>query len=370
MRQHIDFARESISARQVKAIWQLAQVLRAQPDVWRQVEVGTEEAFFEFKRLLSLGPEVAVHYYTYMNTFGGRFANELKLETPDLANDFGPFCQALRLYASVPEPVGPVRAEKSTVDRLSWLNRWLLRQFEFYAQRREELRLLRSNTFGALRRALVHMGRRLHQDYKAIDAPEDIFYLRKEHLEPVLNLARQQPARSDQDAHWRERCLPLLTQLRILVKAAKESYAAFQSVPPPPAYFVSLNGDPIPSYDEKTETSGDENEAVGGVFRGTGCCVGKVTGRVRVFEEHAMPSEVDFDVLVAPRTDPGWILLIRLTKAMVVEEGNLLSHAASVAREFRIPTVIGVRNACTRLRTGQVVEVDGGSGTVMSSEAS
>ena len=364
LRQHIDFSRESISARQVNSMWHLAQFLRGQPEVWRQVELGTDEAAVEFKRLLSLCPDVAKQVYSYTHMFGGRFANELKLETPDLANDFAPFTQALRLYASLPQPVAGARVKTSTVDRLSWLNRWWLRQFEFYAQRREELRLLRSNTFGALRCALVHMGRRLHQDFKALDAPDDIFYLRKEHLEPVLTLARQQQARSDQDAQWRELCEPLLMRLRVFVKAAKESYTAYQSVPPPPADFVSLDGHPVPPHDEKQEMSADDDG--GGVLRGTGCCDGKVTGRVRVFEEYAMPSHIDFDVLAARRTDPGWILLIGLTKAMVVEEGNLLSHAASVAREYRIPTVIGVRNACARLRTGQVVEVDGGRGTVTS----
>lgn len=97
----------------------------------------------------------------YLQTFGGRFANELKLEAPDLANDFVPFCQALRAYASQPEPPAFAQSRQPTTSgsgrRLSWLDRWLLRKFEFYARRREELRLLRSNTFGGIRRVLVRL---------------------------------------------------------------------------------------------------------------------------------------------------------------------------------------------------------------------
>lgn len=132
------------------------------------------------------------------------------------------------------------------------------------------------------------------------------------------------------------------------------------------ADFVSLDGNPIPpSVEDEDEDKALPLVEVENVLRGTGCCDGKVSGCVRVFDECALPERVDFQVMVARRTDPGWILLIGLTKAMVVEEGNLLSHAASVAREYRIPTVIGVRDACARLRTGQTVEVDGNRGTIV-----
>lgn len=50
--------------------------------------------------------------------------------------------------------------------------------------------------------------------------------------------------------------------------------------------------------------------------------------------------------------------------AMVTDAGGALSHAAIVAREHNVPAVLGTVNATTVLRDGQVVTVDGTSGTV------
>jgi pyruvate,water dikinase len=74
------------------------------------------------------------------------------------------------------------------------------------------------------------------------------------------------------------------------------------------------------------------------------------------------------EVLVANRTDPGWVPLFPCASAVVVERGSVLSHSAIVAREFGIPCVVGVRDALARLREGQLVEVDGGAGTVTAVE--
>lgn len=57
LREHIAFARESISARQVKMMWGLAHFLKARKDVWAQVEHGSADAETEFRRLLSEWPE-------------------------------------------------------------------------------------------------------------------------------------------------------------------------------------------------------------------------------------------------------------------------------------------------------------------------
>ena len=42
----------------------------------------------------------------------------------------------------------------------------------------------------------------------------------------------------------------------------------------------------------------------------------------------------------------------------------MLSHSAIVAREMGIPAVVGVRGACERIRTGDLLRLDGARGTV------
>ena len=43
---------------------------------------------------------------------------------------------------------------------------------------------------------------------------------------------------------------------------------------------------------------------------------------------------------------------------------GILSHCAVVAREYRIPAVVGTGVATKMIRDGQVIEVDGDNGTV------
>ncbi|MFN2111393.1 MAG: PEP-utilizing enzyme, partial [Anaerolineae bacterium] len=40
------------------------------------------------------------------------------------------------------------------------------------------------------------------------------------------------------------------------------------------------------------------------------------------------------------------------------------SHGAVVSREYRIPAVLGTRDATTRIADGQMIEVDGDQGLV------
>jgi pyruvate,water dikinase len=70
------------------------------------------------------------------------------------------------------------------------------------------------------------------------------------------------------------------------------------------------------------------------------------------------------DILVAERTDPGWVMLFPLASGLVVERGSLLSHSAIVAREMGLPTVVGLEGAAAWLQTGDPVLVDGSTGCV------
>lgn len=102
-----------------------------------------------------------------------------------------------------------------------------------------------------------------------------------------------------------------------------------------------------------------------GVLRGTGASGGRASGPVRVVR-----GPDDFaavrpgDVLVCRETDPAWTPLFGVVAAVVTETGGLLSHAAIVARELRVPAVLGVPAATDVLRGAGTVTVDGDAGTV------
>jgi pyruvate,water dikinase len=70
------------------------------------------------------------------------------------------------------------------------------------------------------------------------------------------------------------------------------------------------------------------------------------------------------DILVAERTDPGWIPLYPTVAGILIERGSILSHSAIVAREMGIPTIVGIPGLLARLRTGDQVTMDGSTGSV------
>lgn len=69
-------------------------------------------------------------------------------------------------------------------------------------------------------------------------------------------------------------------------------------------------------------------------------------------------------VLVAPYTDPAWTPLFLTAGAAVVEVGSYLSHAGTVAREFGMPCVVDVAEATQKIRSGDLIAVDGNRGSV------
>jgi pyruvate,water dikinase len=70
-------------------------------------------------------------------------------------------------------------------------------------------------------------------------------------------------------------------------------------------------------------------------------------------------------ILVCPATDPAWLPLFANARGLVMETGGILSHGAILAREFGLPAVTGLPGACQNFQTGQVLRVDGSSGTVV-----
>ncbi|MCE7860647.1 MAG: hypothetical protein DYG86_12790 [Chloroflexi bacterium CFX2] len=99
-------------------------------------------------------------------------------------------------------------------------------------------------------------------------------------------------------------------------------------------------------------------------LQGVGCCSGIVTGKARVVYSVNEVSDLGGQVLVAERTDPGWVFLYPSASGILVERGSPLSHSAIVARELGKPIIVNIPNLTRRVRSGDRVEMNGGRGTV------
>jgi pyruvate,water dikinase len=154
----------------------------------------------------------------------------------------------------------------------------------------------------------------------------------------------------------------LADPLRPRIAARRAEYEHYAKLPVPD--YLGQPPQPMPWTDRfggpavPLEGAPDE-------IRGVGASAGRATARARVVTTlddamHLQPGEV----LVCPATDPSWTPLFALASALVTDSGGSLSHAAVVAREYRLPTVTGTHLATKRIQNGQMVEVDGTTGVV------
>ena len=110
-------------------------------------------------------------------------------------------------------------------------------------------------------------------------------------------------------------------------------------------------------------TGGDHAADKG--IQGLGANNGKVTGVARVIRDF---SEIDRlkegDILVTRFTDTGWTPKFAILSGIVTEYGGILCHAAIVSREYGIPAIVCCKDAMKKIRDGQIITVDGTTGTV------
>ena len=69
-------------------------------------------------------------------------------------------------------------------------------------------------------------------------------------------------------------------------------------------------------------------------------------------------------ILVVAATNPAWMHAFVRIAGIVTDQGGSLSHAAVVAREYRIPAVLGTQRATQEITQGQTIRIDGTNGTV------
>ena len=91
---------------------------------------------------------------------------------------------------------------------------------------------------------------------------------------------------------------------------------------------------------------------------------GVYEGRVRIVHDPSKTKLNQGEILCCHGTDPSWTPIFLTAGALVMEVGGLMTHGSVVAREYGIPAVVSLERITERLRDGQLIRVDGSSGTV------
>ena len=101
------------------------------------------------------------------------------------------------------------------------------------------------------------------------------------------------------------------------------------------------------------------------LVRGTGTGEKSVTGRAFVAEEGRDFNDFrEGDILVSPYTDKDMVAYIEKAAGLVVEEAGFTSHGAIVGLNLGLPTIVGAKDICNKLKTGDMILINAKSGTV------
>ena len=122
-------------------------------------------------------------------------------------------------------------------------------------------------------------------------------------------------------------------------------------------YFLRLD------KESKKSKSGDE--ITGQVAYGS---KKTVSGKVVIIKDKAELKNkshlINGNILVAIQTTPHFIPYMKKAKAIITDEGGLTCHAAIIAREFKIPCIVGTKTATQILKDNDFVEINTDNGII------
>jgi pyruvate,water dikinase len=335
------------------ALWRLAVLAHADGDT--EAAVSSEKSWPEVRsrlRLTEHGRKFLAAWDAFMTEHGHHCRGELELfnarwsETPDYI--LGLVRGYLRSMGQS-DPLENQRRLAEERERLTEqcrqrlknpIKRWIfshsLRRAQKLAVFREEMKSQLVRQFAFLRRVLLILGQRLHEQGN-LSCRDDIFFLEVSEIEPVTT--------GGASFDWRER-----------IKLRRREYEKNLKFNPPRV----VNGRFDPNAPSWPVANADAK-----LLEGIPVSPGIVTGPARVIlradeHEHVLAGEI----LIAPFTDPAWSPYFITAAGVVMEQGGILSHGSIVAREYGLPAVTNVASATRVIRTGDLVLVDGNRGCV------
>ncbi|UVI29217.1 PEP-utilizing enzyme [Paenibacillus spongiae] len=176
---------------------------------------------------------------------------------------------------------------------------------------------------------------------------EDIFYL---YLDDVLEVL-QQPK-------------PLHEVVENNKRTCKENMSRkpepFFGIPP-----ISPTPDPVIERIFGWPHAQDAKEEQAKSFKGNAASKGSYTGTVKIISgQEDFAKLTKGDILVCKTMTPPWTVLFSIAGALVTDAGGILSHASIVAKEYKLPAVVGTKVATSMLQDGDRITVDGTNGVV------
>ena len=311
-------------------------------------DLSTSETAEELNLKLKKYPLFREKFIEYISLYGDRSPEELKLETITFREDCLLLIKKIRDISSDEKIFENTKSsllseEKNTEDIFKGIKK-CRKRIKFFSEKasvgimnREVSRLNRTRIYGMVRSMFLRAGEIFYEE-KKIKEKRDIFYLTNEEI-----------------------FFGNPDEFISLIEKRKEDYESFSTLP---AFSrLIFSGD---EFDKKTKSVRDISKVVSDkkILSGTPSSAGIVKGEAVVVKDACNPPDTKGKIIVAKMTDPGWVFLLSNSKGIISEKGSLLSHTAIISRELKIPAVVGVKDAFDLIKDGDIIELDGNTGTI------
>jgi phosphohistidine swiveling domain-containing protein len=309
----------------------------------------------------------------FLEDWGFRCSGELMLTVPSFQEDQAPLIDIIKAYAGMERqsPADHLRAQRAErlrdTDRVAaalrrrrllpgvpLLHQWhvvsvLLCWTQHAIVLRERARLKQALLYSRLRRVALHLGDRLVSD-RRLETRDDIFFLTADEIDDLVS-----------------GCAMFPSDVQALVALRRKAHDAMGAVAWPDSMTLAegeyRTGRQAVHSNAEAATAPAAGAAA--ALTGLGVCGGTTTARAAVLNEVTQMHLLQpGDVLITRQTDPGWGAVFPLISGLVMERGGMLSHGAIIAREFGIPSVVGIAQATTLVPHGASIHVDGDRGLV------
>ncbi len=300
----------------------------------RLADSGLAEAFLEAPpdealTLLERSADVAAHLGRFLARFGHRGPRELTMEAPawaDAPETLVPYLKAsLQAHLATRKP--PSQEIPKTGTGMALLSAWARKA----VRQREYTKDLLVRVTYEFKRAYARLGRLLAEQGILSD-PAQVVLFTHEELGRLVEGDRALAAKASQ---------------RLTVLQAQQELEF-------PHHFV---GRPVPAT--------QLGDAGPDVLVGRPVCPGIAVGPARVVRSAAEAESLKpGEILIAPVIDVAWSPYFGVVAGVATDVGSAMSHGAVVAREYGVPTVVGLERATSRFETGDWVFLDGSRGVL------
>lgn len=335
------------------ALLDVADVIRPYPKVIDYLQHVKDERFLDELVKFDGGQETRDVIIAYLDKYGMRCAGEIDItrtrwsEKPTtlvpmiLSNikNFEPNAGKRKFEQGRREAL---KKEQELLDRLKLLSdgeqkaKETKQKIDFirnFSGFREYPKYAMVNRYFVYKQALLTEAEQLVQA-GVIHEKEDIYYLTFEELREVV-LTKKLDDR--------------------IISKRKDEYKLFEKLTPPRV--ITSDGEIIAGQYKRENLPAD-------AIVGLPVSSGVIEGKARVILNMEDADLEDGDILVTSFTDPSWTPLFVSIKGLVTEVGGLMTHGAVIAREYGLPSVVGVESATKLIKDGQRIRVNGTEGYI------